>query len=217
MNLKNLTCQLTRLLFIQYIITTVIMMFLYRGGNRYAPEVNHYVFDQNYLSDLGRTVGFSGVDNPNYYFYSITLGLIGVGILLFFIQLQNTMTNKAKHVMTALATVSAIGYIGIALYPVDLDIQTHITFGRMAFFSFFISTLLAQILLNKQTYKTANILFTILNIMLFSYLILLFFGPSSSLGVWALQLKTIAQKIMVYSQIILCLGILRNTLLDTDK
>ena len=207
---KKILYNITSLFFIQYVIVTITMMLFYDMGNRYTPEATHFVWDQNYLSDLGRSVGFSGVDNPSYIYYSLTLGLVGIGIFLFFIQLQKTMAHKAKYLMTFLATISAIGYIGIAAYPVNIDIKTHIIYGRLAFFSFFLTTLLTHVLLDKHKFKTSNKLFYGLNILLFAYLMLMFFGPSSSLGVWALQLKTITQKITVYSQVFLCMLILRN-------
>jgi len=210
MKIKSPLYNITVLLFIQYIVVTVIMMLFYDVGNRYAPKLTHYVLDQNYLSDLGRSVGYAGANNPSYIFYSLTLGLIGIGIFLFFIQVQKHMPNKTKYMVVLLALISAIGYIGIALYPADIDLRTHIIYGRTAFFSFFMTTLTSQILLNKKRFKRSNLYFTVLNLMLFFYLILLFFGPPSSVGVWVLQIKTIAQKVMVYSQIILCMLILNN-------
>lgn len=201
---------LTLFLFVQYVIVTLVMIMFYDAGNRYAPESTHFVFNQNYLSDLGRSVSFTGIENPSYIFYSLTLGLAGIGIFLFFYQLQKSMTSKAKHLISLFALVSALGYIGIALYPVNIDIATHILFGRLAYFSFFFTSVLSHILLNKGKFKTANKLFWVLNILLFLYLLLMLFGPSSSQGVWALQLKTIAQKVIVYGQIILCMGIFIN-------
>ena len=200
----------TLFLFVQYVIVTIIMIALYDAGNRYAPESTHFVFDQNYLSDLGRSMSFTGVENPNYIFYSLTLGLAGIGIFLFFLQVQNTMTSPAKHLISLFALASTIGYIGIALYPVNIDIATHVQFGRLAFFSFFFTSVISHILLDKGRFKISNKLFMVLNIMLFLYLLLMLFGPSSSQGIWALQIKTITQKIIVYSQILLCLAIYLN-------
>ena len=207
--MNNKIYKLCNALFWQYVVVTVIMMLLYSAGNRYAPELSHYVWDQNYLSDLGRSVSFAGVDNPAYIFYSLTLGLVGVGILLFFILIFSTISSAFKYLVLFLAMVSAIGYIGIAFYPVNENIGRHIMFGRLAYFSFFFTTVVTQILLDGNRYKTANTLFYVLNIMLFLYLLLMLFGPSSSVGEWALQLKTITQKLMVYSQIFLSMGILK--------
>jgi len=203
------------LLFLQYVLVTVIMMLLYHAGNRYDPELTHYVFDQNYLSDLGRSVSFAGIDNPSYVFYSITLCLVGVGILLFFIQLINTMNNKLRYLILFLALASTVAYIGIALNPVDVNLKIHVIYAQLAFFGFFISALFSHILLDKKKYKTATKLFWVLNIMMFCYLLLIFLGPKSTLGLWALQLKTISQKIVIYAQIFLCLGILKN--IKTEK
>ncbi len=195
---------------VQYIFITLLMMFFYHAGNRYSPALAHYVFDQNYLSDLGRSVSFSGVDNPSFIFYSITLCLVGIGIFIFFYQLFKTMKSKLRYLVLLLALVSTLAYIGIAFFPVNLNLKVHVIYAQLAFFGFFITSLLTHILLNKDKYKRANVFFWILNSMMFFYLFLIFFGPKSTLGMWALQLKTITQKIVVYSQIFLCLGILKD-------
>ncbi len=205
-NTKNLTL----FLFWQYLVTTFILMFLYTGGNRYAPELTHFVVDQNYLSDLGRTIDFAGNANPYWIFYTLTLSLVGIGIFLFFVQITKTINHKLKYLLVLLALISSISYIGIALYPVNVDIATHVKFGRMAFFSFFFTSVLFHALVDKKKYHKANKLLFALNALLFGYLLLMLFGPSSSQGIWALQLKTIAQKVMVYSQIFLCLLIFKN-------
>ncbi len=205
-NLKNTTL----LLFWQYIVVTLILMLLYTGGNRYAPQLTHFVLDQNYLSDLGRTINFAGKQNSYSIFYAITLSLVGIGIALFFWQLTRIITTKLKYLVVLLSVVSSISYIGIALFPVDQDIATHVKFGRVAFFSFFFTSVLFQLLMDKKKYHKANKLLFILNALLFGYLILMLFGPSSSQGVWALQLKTIAQKVMVYSQLFICLLIFKD-------
>ena len=210
MNKNNLIHNITKSLFWQYIIVTIIMMIFYTGGHRYSPELTYYILDQNYLSDLGRSVSYAGNSNPAYIFYSLTLGIIGIGIFLFFVQISAGLSTLKKSVILLCGLLSAIGYIGIAVYPADVNLHVHIIYAQSAFFGFFITTLLSQIFLDKRKYTTANRLFTILNIALFLYLILIFFGPSSSQGAWALQLKTIAQKIMVYGQILICLGVLKN-------
>ena len=185
-------------------------MTLYTGGNRYAPELSHFVLDQNYLSDLGRTINFAGKPNAYSIFYAITLSLVGIGIFLFFLQATRIITSKFKYLVISLALVSSISYIGIALFPVDTDIATHVKFGHVAFFSFFFTSALFHILIDKKKHHKINKLLFVLNSLLFGYLVLMLFGPSSSQGVWALQLKTIAQKVMVYSQILLCLLIFKN-------
>lgn len=207
-NIKNLT----QFLFWQYIVTTLILMVLYTGGSRYVPDTTHFVLNQNYLSDLGRTVTFAGQANPYSIFYTITLSLVGLGIFLFYLQLTKPLTNKLKYLVIFLSFISSLSYIGIAIYPVDVDISTHVKFGKMAFFSFFFTSVLFHILMDRKKYSQANKLLFVLNTLLLGYLTLMLFGPSSSQGIWALQLKTIAQKVMVYSQIFLSLLIFRENI-----
>jgi len=64
---------LTLFLFIQYVIVTLIMMFYYDAGQYFNHSGSGFIFNQNYLSDLGRTQTFLGADNPSYIFYTLTL------------------------------------------------------------------------------------------------------------------------------------------------
>ncbi len=184
------------------------MMYFYQGGNHFDHTAENFIFDQNYLSDLGRSLTFSGEDNGAYVFYTITLSLVGVGIILLFALLTSTVTKHWKYAVIFLGSISGIAYIGIALNPVNESLMPHIIFGKIAFFAFFFSSVGIHILLDKKTYPTSNKLLYFLNIIMFLYLLLTLFGPPSSTGIWALQLKTVAQKTVVYTLIICAILIL---------
>jgi len=202
--------QITQYLLIQYIIISIILMMLYQGGNLFASETMHYVFDQNYLSDLGRTKTFSGDENPYWYIYSISLLLVGVGTFLFFYLTSRSIIQKKKIFVRFFALVSGLGYIGIAISPVDTNFKQHILSGQFAYFSFFFAGILLNILMDKKAFPFIFKWFLFLNFLLSAFLLLSLFGPHSTEGIWALSLKTIAQKVMIIAQLGVSLIVLRK-------
>ena len=206
----KLHLKLSILLLLQYPIVVVVLMWLYQGGSLFRPEAIHYIYDQNYLSDLGRTQSFSLHPNPIWFLYSITLGLVGIGTGLFFYALQQILDSRFKLLVAVLGIISGLGYIGIALSPVDVQLGQHLFWGQIAYFSFFFALLLFNILLQGSRYPYIYNCVLVLNIFLFAFLLLSLFGPSSKEGVSALQLKTLAQKMMVGLQIIISVLIIRR-------
>ncbi len=200
----------TQYLLLQYIIVCVILMILYQGGSLFAPKTLHYVFDQNYLSDLGRTTFFSGNNNPYWFVYSITLFLVGIGTFLFFYLTSKAVMQNRKMIIWFFALISALGYIGIAISPVDTHFKQHIISGQFAYFSFLFATLSLNFLMDRKNYRNIFIWLLLLNLLLIAFLSLSLFGPHSSEGIWALSLKTIAQKVMTVAQLGVSLLILRK-------
>lgn len=201
---------LTLFLFIQYVIVTLVMMLNYDAGQYFNHAGTGFIFNQNYLSDLGRTRTFLGAENPSYIFYTLTLSLAGLGVMLFFFLINAASKSVWRFVVMTLGLVSGVCYIGIAINPVDVSLEPHLIFGRLSFFAFFFASLGSQILLNKKVHPLSNKIFTFLNILMFFYLLLMFFGPPSSTGLWAIQLKTLAQKIIVYALMICSVLILND-------
>ncbi len=46
-----------------FLFLQIIAMLLYSGGTLFNPDTLHYSFIRNFLSDLGRSEGFSGNNN----------------------------------------------------------------------------------------------------------------------------------------------------------
>ncbi len=206
----KLHLKLSILLLLQYPIVVAVLMWLYQGGSLFHPDATHYIYDQNYLSDLGRTQSFSAHPNPIWFVYSITLSLVGMGTGFFFYALQQILDSRFKILVTVLGIFSGLGYIGIAFSAVDVQLHQHLFWGRVAYFSFFFGLLLFNILLQRSRYPLIYKYVSILNVFLFAFLLLSLFGPSSKEGVSALQLKTLAQKLMVVLQIIISILIIRR-------
>ena len=190
-------------LILQYLITVFLLILLYKGGNYYNPDEAFFVFEKNYLSDLGRTAYFNGERNPLWWIYSITLALAGLGTFLFFFLMAKNLRVYQKSMVLFFALLAGLGLVGIAVFPVDIYLKPHIISGSIAFFSFFIALLFLLVFSVKTNTKMQNFLL-FLFIFLFSvFLAIKFLAPSSRQSEQALMLKVIAQKIIVASQLLI--------------
>lgn len=185
----------------QYLVVCLILMFLYQGGSLFDTHRLYYVVDQNYLSDLGRTIYFSNRANPLWFVYSITLSLVGLGTILFFHYISVLVAKPRRFWLQILGVISGFAYIGIAIFPVDINFKAHITSGQIAYFSFFFAFLLFSFFINRKKYRRIFYVSLLMTMALLAFLLLGFFGPHSQEGVWALQLKTLSQKLIIAMQI----------------
>ena len=70
---------------VQFIILPIIAMFFYGGGTAWGNTAEGYTFWQNFLSDLGRTVSYSGVENTvSSPLFNFSLGLFGITLILLY-------------------------------------------------------------------------------------------------------------------------------------
>jgi hypothetical protein len=79
----------------------------------------------NFLSDLGKSKTWSGVDNgPSATLFNTSVICLGVALLPFFAILPTTVA-RGKTIIRISGTVSAVGLIGIGLTPYDLYFVAH--------------------------------------------------------------------------------------------
>jgi len=194
-------------LLLQYIFITFVLMYIFQGGSMLQPDETYYIMNENYLSDLGRTFLFDNDFNPFWMFYTFTLGLVGMGTFLFFYILSQ-FVDKKRHIPIILGTISGLAYMGIAFYQVNTHLKAHVLSGQIAYFAFYFALISLLFLLNKDSYPKLYKLILTLFIIITIYLFINLFGPKSFENKEALHLKTITQKITVYSQIIISIWIL---------
>ncbi len=200
----------TALLIFQYFAVVFVLMLLYRGGNYFEPDAGSFVFYKNYLSDLGRTHYFNDLPNPYWFLYSLTLTLVAVGVFLFFAEMSKTLTKGRRNFLLFIALISALGFAGIAVFPVDVAFSEHIRAGSIAFLSFFLAFLLLFIYRRKQNNRTQQYLFIFLILLWLAFLGIKFFAPPSRANPQALILKVMAQKSMVLGQLLIALLLLKK-------
>ena len=193
-----------------YFLFSTITMFFYSGGDQFNLDLPHYNFFGSFLSDLGRTQGFSG--NPTFgtaLFYALGLIIMGSGTIVFFIA-HNYLILKSntllRYASNAAGVLAGLGYIGIAFTPWNLWPKIHLFFVFTGFLSFMAASMLLFILIRQQPGypKAYGNLYLLIGVLIGSYVLLLLYGPDSH-EPWGRIVQSTGQKIVVYSQSLLIL------------
>ena len=196
---------------IQFVVLTILAMYFYDGGTLHQRELRGYSFLLNYFSDLGRTIDFRGQPNdlPRNLF-RFALSMSGGCLVLFFFALPGIFNNKIAKglaIITGLfGLVAAVAYIAIANIPWNVDYRGHVYYVRIGFLAFLMVTIFYSIaiLLEPHYPRRYAVAFLVFAIILGTQIVIMFFGPRAYRSEEALFLQVVAQKIVVYSQI-LCL------------
>jgi len=193
---------------VQFVLLTVVAMFLYPGGSYSDHDATGYSFWINFFSDLGRTQTFSEHSNTASMSLFITaLSLASLTLVAAFVAMphlfaQNGAARKLSVAGSIFGTASAAAYLGVACAPADVNLTVHKVFVQIAFSSFLLVVVLysAAILRDRDYpnfYAFAYIGFAVI---LAAYLVLLFGGPhiDTPEGV---RIQATGQKIVVYAEI----------------
>jgi hypothetical protein len=204
---------------VQYLVVTTVLMQYYPGGNIMDRGAESFSFLQNFMSDLGRTTNFGRQDNPTAPFYAATLAIAGICSALFFIALTSFFSyfTRAPVIYLCLlcGVLAGIGYVGIAMHPLNSAYRMHVTYVQMSFIAFWLMTVCcAYAIYRVPAFSNAigHMLLLFACILGIQILIMLF-GPRSWSAPAALLLQVTAQKVVVYSEIlamcVLSIGALR--------
>ena len=192
---------------VQFFFITHLLIYLYQGGNLYHPAEMSFVYNENYLSDLGRAVYFSGLKNPFWIFYTFSLSLVGIGVFLFF-YLTSVLVGKKRKLPIILGLISGLSYIGIAVFSVDLHFNLHVFFGNLSYITFLLAGISLNINVDKTKHPQIYYPLLTLNILLVVYLLVRWLTPSSLEAESYLKIRVILQRIVVYSQLFIAAYIL---------
>ncbi len=210
--LKRNLIDITIFILVQYIFITLVLMYLYEGGNTLNHQSISYAFDLNYLSDLGRTHFFNGSPNPFWFFYSLSMCLIGIGVFLFFYLVSFLINNqRIRRLLIFLGILSGIGYALIGVFPVDIHFKYHIWFGMLAYYSFVISMIMLVLFIDREQYPVIFYILVVLTLILLIRIVISFFFGNQIVDFSSeekLQIKTIYQKVLVYTQILVAIVVL---------
>ncbi len=197
---------------IQFLVLTILAMLIYPGGTIHHPEYVEYDFLYNYFSDLGRTFTFDGSSNwLCHIIFRITLTVSGICLIAFFIALPSLFRSSGSKVLILIASffgvLSGACYIGIANVPWNLDLGLHRSWVYNGFVSFLLMTLFysAAILTEKDYPNRYAKAFGVFGIILFIQIVIMIFGPRAYRSNTGLLIQAVAQKIVVYSEIIVML------------
>ncbi len=115
---------------VQFLVLTAIAMRCYSGGTMQDHQTASYSFYENFLSDLGRLVAWSGAGNgASMLLFNGSLVLLALSLVPFFWFLPLHAPDRVGllRVAAAVGFVSTVAMIGIGLTPYDVVDRAHNT------------------------------------------------------------------------------------------
>jgi hypothetical protein len=210
---------LPRILMIGFILCVLLSMYLYKGGIYHMIEggistcpgasctddghwTTGYLFFKNFLSDLGRTETHGGhINFHSSLLFNIALTFAGITYILFYSFLKNIFPNQLLAKLGSLLGIcGAISFVGVAFTPADLYLEAHIIANEWIFRFFLASTIIYSWLIYKNAlidnrYLIGNLIFII---SLFSYILILIYGPKPY-EPGGLEFQAVAQKFIMFN------------------
>ena len=128
-----------------------------------------YSFATNYLSDLGRDIGYSGENNQvSFYSFNLSLIIIGISFLIYFLflpSLHNTSPQSflLSRVGGIFGCFASVCFAGVGLTPSDLYFDLHVFFANWVFRSMSLSVFfysLTFLFVNKNNFYLSLIFFS---------------------------------------------------------
>ncbi|MFW9809403.1 MAG: hypothetical protein ACFFE6_08500 [Candidatus Thorarchaeota archaeon] len=126
---------------IQALLLLPIAILTYAGGTSVDPNSLGFSLLYNFFSDLGRMTAYSGVPNRvSSFTFNVSLFFTGVLLVPYFIAFPRLFKGeKLQFVFSVLGSIIgvffALTFVGGALTPSDLFMETHLMFGALAFVS----------------------------------------------------------------------------------
>jgi hypothetical protein len=192
----------------QFVVLTFAAMTVFPGGAMYEPEAHRYLFFQNFFSDLGGTFTKKGQSNLfSMVLFIVALCSIGISLVAASPVWKRVIVRQGRaeyfgHAALLLSALSGICYVGIAVTPWNLVLDTHMFFVQAAFTLLlgFVICLTAMQVQNKWPvrYIVSNVIYIVI---LAAYVFVLFHGPNL-LTIHGLMFQVVAQKIIVYISIL---------------
>ena len=180
---------------LQFLIFSTIAMFHYSGGTSWNKSAEGYTFWHNVMSDLGRTVSYSGISNTfSSTIFNTSLIFFGISIIIIYLSMGKRLllTDKFIFFITIFGIISGIGIIGVGLTPDDILSDEHIIAVWIWILS--LSTVLILIIISKIINHSYDSLFYLSFVLLFAVCI---HTGQGLLGMWSPIVAT-TQKIVVY-------------------
>ncbi len=194
-----------------FVALTTLAMLTYPGGTFPIRGTHGYQFFINYFSDLGQTRTQSGA--PNYasmLLFSSAVILVGLALYAFFVAFSSFFKSKAtaptalrlNRIATRFGIASAICFIGLAIVPENIFAAGHFLFVQGAFNSLLVAVVLEIVAIRKTSGISSWLLYVngAFVVVLFGYVLLLIFGPSSK-TLLGDEINAVGQKLIVYTAI----------------
>ena len=146
---------------VAFVLLLALAMQIYPGGTVERTETVGYLFTENYISDLGRTVSHSGVENTLSFF--IFLFAFAIMTCAFFTYFYGNYTFFKKKYSpqgnmfklgTFFGMCTSLCFLGVALTPADIYLKDHVLFAEYLFRFLFGSSLLLFLSFYKMDQST---------------------------------------------------------------
>ncbi|MGY5879482.1 MAG: hypothetical protein RTV31_04480 [Candidatus Thorarchaeota archaeon] len=138
-NLYSILFSLSIVGTLQSLILLPVSIIMYTGGSVEYPNSPGFSLLHNFLSDLGRTIAYSGNPNPmSSFIFNISLFLTGVLLIPYFVAhpklFQGTREPLWFSILgSVVGVIFTLTFVGGALTPSDLFMEIHLMFGALAF------------------------------------------------------------------------------------
>ena len=193
-SLNRLICILIILSVLQFFILTFIAAYLYPGG---------YDYFGYYFSDLGAVAARNGETNLiSRILFSVALTLLALALIPFWLTLGIFLAeNKKKKILSTTAStlgvISTPFLIGLALLPMDTQLELHLLATLIFVLLFILAVLLCSIIyiLNKNYPKYIGFIGLVLFIIPIASFTASITNPTATLGAFL-------QKIALYGYFI---------------
>ena len=196
--------EIPQMILVLFIIFQIIAMITYSGGTFFDHGNPSYSFTRNFLSDLGRTEGFSG--DINYIaslFFNISIIIVGVVFIKFYINIHNIFVEynymNLASIGSMLGIMGGVSLAGVGFTPANLYLPAHIIAATWMFRFFFGASLCYSYIIyftdfieNKYALYYLAFAFSIL-----AYIFISELGPSPKESELALTIQVISQKIIL--------------------
>jgi len=192
----------------QFVVFSFGAMFAYPGGAMYWPDANRYLFFQNFFSDLGATATQQHHGNfLSMLLFGVALTSVGISLCVASPVWKRVIATAGRGMFFGgaaqiFSALSGICYVGIAVTPWNLVLDTHMLFVQGAF-TLLLGFVVCLTLLQLQNgwpnrYVISNVIYIAV---LTSYVFVLFRGPNLQ-TLSGLVFQVVAQKIIVYLSIL---------------
>jgi len=114
---------------VQFLVCLVLASKSYAGGTPLSELTVGYSFYGNFLSDLGRTVAWSGAANGTAAtLFNTSLVALAIALVPFYLFLPLHAPDRAIPLVAAamLGIASCAGLAGVGLRPYDVDMRGHV-------------------------------------------------------------------------------------------
>ena len=187
-----------------FIILNIAAMLLYPGSTYRDNLTSGYSFTENFLSDLGRTLTFSGEINfISAQLFNMSLILAGAVFTLFYLHVRKVFNIKNQKALAFIGSffglLGGLSMIGVGLTPADLYLEIHIICATWLFRFFFVASLCYSVVIFRhaqfENKFAAGYLVFALSILL--YILVSELGTDPKINQFALVFQVVSQKIIL--------------------